>query len=142
VDFIGLTRLQLEARREELRPAVAEFKRIERELQALDQLEVESGSDRRQGGSRQTIRKNLPPRVRDAQVLDLLADHPEEYRRTELAQALGITKARAGQIVHGLIADQLVEERGAGRLAITEKAEEMRRYVVIRQGPWEAVDDL
>jgi hypothetical protein len=97
-------------------------------LQAIDELEAGSSPVDRQGRPRQSVRKNLPPQVREAQVLDLLADHPEDYRRTDLAQALGITKARAGQIVHGLIADELVEERGRGRLAITKKAEQMRRH--------------
>jgi hypothetical protein len=113
---------------------VAEFKRIERALVALDDLDT-AGQ-----------RKYLPPEVRRAQVLDLVADRPEGYRRRDLADVLGLTKARAGQIVHGLIEDQLLEEHGGGRLVITEEAEQMRRHpeqpeVVFRQGPWEAVDD-
>src|SRR5215218_3506434 len=118
--FLDITRFAFAARVEELRPAVAEFKRGERVLQAVDELNAAQSTP---GG--RPVRKYLPPPVRWAQVLDLVAAGPEKYRRTDIAVALDLTKTRAGQIVQSLLADGLIEERGGGRLAITQKAERM-----------------
>ena len=117
--FLTLIGFGSEARREALRPAVAEFKRMERTVQAVAELQASQSRPRDERGSR----RYFPPEVREAQVLDLLASRPEAYRRVDVAEELGLTKARAGQIVNGLIAGDLVEERGRGTLGLTSKAQ-------------------
>jgi Mn-dependent DtxR family transcriptional regulator len=57
--------------------------------------------------------------VRREQIRQVLEEAPE-IRRAEIGRRLGISRARAGQLVNMLIQDDIVAEDGRGRLWLRE----------------------
>lgn len=103
----------LAVRMDELRPAVAEAKRIERRLASLVAwLEAPQGSDI-------SGRRAFPTELRVLQVLELLQSEPQ-LRRADVARALNLTPGRAGQLVEMAIANGEAAEDAGRRLRLTE----------------------
>lgn len=113
--FLQLTHAGFQARMDELRPAVAEFKRLERQCKALQDFD-----------SRSPKRRQFPSEVRLAQVLDLLNGVGVALRRKDIAAELGLTEARVGRLANQLIAQGLLEQTAEG-LQLTKRARNMAR---------------
>ncbi len=136
VDQLETERAQLKARLVELRPVMTEVRRIQRRLNALDRMqrgEVTVHPPRTAG--------YLPTEERKLQILALLERRPE-LRRKEVAEALELTRARAGQLVNLMVDDGLVDDRRAGGLVITDAGRRLlddrhpeQPVVEIRPGP-------
>lgn len=102
----------LSGRLRELRPAIAEARRIERRLSAL-----------RAGDERiPRPRKRYSPEHRVLQLVALLYGEPG-LRRADVARALDLTRGRAGQIVELAISAGDVEDHGANGLTLTRQGD-------------------
>ena len=108
---------KLEDRRRELLPAIAEYRRVERQQRAIETLgfQLTPPGTSVMGESR----KRFSTRHRQLQAIEVLRKNPE-IRRTELADALGVQISRAGKIVNPLIADGTVVEGPRGQLWVRE----------------------
>src|SRR5215211_654372 len=94
-----LTRGSLETRLRELEPAVEEARAIRRMLNAWDEVAAVGRRDPRvqpHAGSsgRHSGRRNLPTEARKAQIRRLVRERPG-LRRSDIAEAIGLTRARA-----------------------------------------------
>jgi hypothetical protein len=67
-------------------------------------------------------RRNLPTKARKDQILSLLRERPG-LRRSDVAESLGLTRARAGQLVNLMIEDGLLVDTD-GRLEPRVSGEE------------------
>lgn len=103
----------LRARLRELRPALAEARRIERRLSSLGAWTDEVATNWRR-------RKRYSPELRVLQVLRTLERRPG-LRRTAIADAIGLTRGRAGQIVELAISRGDVADEGTDGLVLTEQ---------------------
>jgi hypothetical protein len=91
----------VENRYEELRPSVAEFKRLGRLLDAMRMV----GDDQAVVPQHRTY---WPVPMRHAQIIDLLKTAP--MRRCDLAKALDLTPGRVVQLIPALLESGLVRE--------------------------------
>lgn len=110
-------RNRLLARLEELRPAMNEAQRILRQLRALQRVE-DSPVTTEQSASRSPGRQRLSPEFRKAQVIELTTG--SELSRSQIANALGISRPHAGRILKALLMEDKVVHRGDGRFSAAE----------------------
>jgi hypothetical protein len=101
--FLEARRLRIEQELEELRPVMAQIRRLERELAGVRAAE-------------EGTKRNLSLEVRQDQVKDLIRAK-SQMDRLEVAEALGLTRARAGQIIAALVSGgDILDEEGQLRL--------------------------
>jgi len=112
---------RLRTRLTELAPAIAEARRIRRRLKALSELAREE---------RSRLPSYRPTNKRFAEILNLLEARPG-IRRKDVAEALGIGQARAGQITNLMIRDDLVSDLGRRGLRLTRLGTEALREGVL-----------
>lgn len=136
IDELLAERAELEASLLELRPVIAEVRRIERRLRALERMQAGEIPVRPH-----RIRRYLSTEERKLQILTLLERRPG-LRRKDVAEELGLTRARAGQLVNMMVADGLVDDRGPEGLLITDTGRRLlderhpeRPVIDISQGP-------
>lgn len=107
--FVNKLKHDLSTQIEELRPAVAEFRRLERMRRSVENEN----------------REQWPSKFREAQVLDTIDASRTPVRRKDVALSLHISQARAGQVVNTLIRDGRVADGPEG-LNVLPKAHNLR----------------
>jgi hypothetical protein len=119
-DFLDEKRREIEARMEELRPAVDEFSRLERAAQALAGAAdatrpVPRQAPRRASGGGSGAGRGRPrgSGTRGTQALDLVKAEPG-ITIPEMAEKMGIQQNYLYRVLPGLAQDGLVEKRGRG----------------------------
>jgi predicted HTH transcriptional regulator len=114
-NFLVERRAALEARLFELRPAIAEVRRIGRSIKAIDAALGRQDRQETRSGLR---RKRFPEAIRSDQILALLAEEPRTRR--QLADELGLSQPRISQLVVPLIREDRVVQLAGSVLAISE----------------------
>jgi predicted Rossmann fold nucleotide-binding protein DprA/Smf involved in DNA uptake len=117
-DFLEQKKQEIQARMDELRPAVEEYERLDAALRALSGVNT-SGSrttSRRSGGSAGgTGRRGRPPGSgsRAAQALEVVKSRPG-ITIPEMAQEMGIQQNYLYRVLPGLEQDGKVRKEGRG----------------------------
>ena len=122
-DFLDEKRKEIEARMEDLRPAVEEYARLEAAAAALRGVEVNGAASsaprpparRASGGGGGAGRVGRPrgSGTRGNQALDLVKQQPG-ITIPEMAERMGIQQNYLYRVLPGLAQEGLVEKRGRG----------------------------
>jgi hypothetical protein len=119
-DFLDEKRKEIEARMEELRPAVQEYGRLEAAAAALRGVEANGASSpgrtsarRSGGGGSGRVGRPRGSGTRGNQALDLVKQNPG-ITIPEMAERMGIQQNYLYRVLPGLAQEGLVEKRGRG----------------------------
>ena len=118
-DFLEEKRQEIEARMEELRPAVEEFQRLEAAAAALRGVEVNGGTPaprparRSSGGGGGRVGRPRGSGTRGNQALELVKAQPG-ITIPDMAERMGIQQNYLYRVLPGLAQEGLVEKRGRG----------------------------